>query len=229
MSIILYTTIFLMGLLIGFAINLRINEEKNKKNTIVYGVFIGLLFILYAISIGLSYKNVATNISMYFMFGIIYILDLLIIAKIDKKNIEIKKPVVLFGFIITALFVVYKYFLEKDTAIYRNVLYMIITSIILIIDVLYQRYKGKSNYTLNILLISAIMTMFTNEGIYILTACYTLLTIGFILLIKTIKNRNKKYVKKEKKEKTILPIGFYMCIGHIIIYIFANMFSTYIL
>ena len=84
------------------------------------------------------------------------------------------------------------------------------------------RKKGENNYTLDILLLSLMMILFTYETVCIYTVIITLLSISFHLFFAELHKRKSKVVKKVRIERTELPIGFYMCAANIFMLLVTN-------
>ena len=142
-----------------------------------------------------------------FIFSIIYLLVLIGIAIIDKKEHKISKRILLVGFIVEAI----------------QIIYLIIFVILLIIDTIIIRKKGESLYVLQILMLCMYMAIFTDKYIFAVTVIYTLLVIGLYILIGKISTiRKRRVIKKQNaKELAKLPIGFYLCIADILVLIYS--------
>lgn len=206
----------------------RYCKEKIRPRYLLLEILSGLVFILFALSIKLSIFTLDVQKIVYFIVGILYLTTLFIIAGIDKENIKIEKPVLLFGFISVTLYMIYLYVLEKDTNMYRYVIYLILACLLLLFSTLYLRKKGKDSYSIDILILSMLMVLFTYETVYIYTVIITLLAISIQLLIVKLKNRQSKVVKKVIVESAKIPIGFYMCVSNIIVLIVTNFMVFYI-
>ena len=84
------------------------------------------------------------NTWIYFIFGILYLASLFIIAGIDKERTYIQKSVLLFGFIIQTIYIIYLYIVENNFNIYRYVIYLSIICILMLIDIFILRKKQKT-------------------------------------------------------------------------------------
>ena len=189
---------------------------------ILLEIMSGIVFVLFAASIKFTLIPFNSKMLVYFIFGILYLATLFIIAGIDKERIEIEKPVLIFGFVCVALYMIYLYIVENDPNIYRYVIYLLLACIILLFSTSYLRKKGENNYTLDILLLSLMMILFTYETVCIYTVIITLLSISFHLFFAELHKRNSKVVKKVRIESTKLPIGFYMCAANILMLLVTN-------
>ena len=157
-----------------------------------------------------------------FIFSIIYLLVLIGIAIIDKKEHKISKKILLVGFIVEAIQIIYLYINNKYHLI-EFLIYLVIFVILLIIDTIIIRKKGESLYVLQILMLCMYMAIFTDKYIFAVTVIYTLLVIGLYILIGRISTiRKRRVIKKQNaKELAKLPIGFYLCIADILVLIYS--------
>ena len=78
-----------------------------------------------------------------FIFSIIYLLVLIGIAIIDKKEHKISKKILVVGFIVEAIQIIYLYINNKYHLI-EYLIYLVIFVILLIIDTIIIRKKGES-------------------------------------------------------------------------------------
>ena len=157
-----------------------------------------------------------------FIFSLIYLLVLIGIAIIDKKEHKISKKILLVGFIVEAIQIIYLYINNKYHLI-EYLIYLVIFVILLIIDTIIIRKKGESLYVLQILMLCMYMAIFTDKYIFAVTVIYTLLVIGLYILIGRISTiRKRRVIKKQNaKELAKLPIGFYLCIADILVLIYS--------
>lgn len=200
----------------------RYCKEKIRTRYILLEIMSGLVFVLFAASVKLSLFSINLQTLAYIIIGLLYIATLFIIAGIDKERIRIEKPVLLFGFICVTLYMIYLYIVENDTSIYRYVIYLILSCILLLFSILYLRKKGTDSYTIDVLVLSMLMILYTYEVVYIYTVIITLLAVSIQLLIQKLHQRKSKILKRVKIENNKIPIGFYMCVSNIIILLATN-------
>ena len=205
----------------------RYCKQKIRIRYLLLEVFSGLIFVLFAFSIKLSLFTMNQQVLVYYIFGILYLATLLIIAGIDKEKIRIEKPVMLFGFICVTIYIIYLYILEKDISIHRYVIYLLAACVFEIINIIYLRKKGKDNYTLDILILSVLMILYTYEVVYIYTVIITLLAIAMHSFLLELHNRKYKAVKNVKVKSETPPIGLYMCASNIIMLLVINLIIFY--
>lgn len=197
----------------------RYCKQKIRPRYFLLEIMSGIVFVLFAVSLKLNILH--TNIStwIYFIFGILYFASLFIIAGIDKEKNYIQKSVLLFGFIVQAIYIIYLYIVEKDFNIYRYVIYLSIICILMLVDIFILRKKVKNSYVIENLLLCMLMLGYTYETITILTIIFTLLCIALQMLLSKI---NKKKNIRKNEEITKIPIGFYLCVTNIVCLIVTN-------
>ena len=186
--------------------------KKISPRYIIFEIISGLTFLLFVLSLNIN-MQASINLYIYFIFVILYLTFIFLIAGIDKENIKIDKSVLIFGGVISVLYIVYLYIIEK-VSIYRYIIYLAIYILLTIIQFIVIRKKKKENYTLGILTLLTIMTIFTAEYVTINTIIIALFAIAIYLLIYRIKNKS---VKAEVIDK--FPIGYFLSISNIIVFL----------
>jgi len=199
----------------------RYCKQKIRPRYFLLEIMSGIVFVLFAMSLKLNILQTETNTWIYFIFGLLYLASLFIIAGIDKEKIQIQKSVLLFGFIIQTIYIIYLYIVENNFNIYRYVIYLSIICILMLIDIFILRKKAKNSYVIENLLLCVLMLGYTYETITILTIIFTLLCIAIQMLLNKV---NKK--KNIRRDETItkIPIGFYLCVTNIVCLITTNFF-----
>ena len=200
----------------------RYCKEKIRPRYLLLEILSGIVFVLFALSIKLSIFNFNQSILVYFIVGLLYIASLFIIAGIDKEKIRIEKPVLLFGFICVSLYMMYLYIVENNTNMYRYVIYLVLSCLLILFSIVYLRKKGKDSYAIDVLVLSMLMILYTYEVVYIYTVITTLLAVAIQLLIHKIITRKSKTVKKDSIKNIKVPIGFFMCTANIVIMLTTN-------
>ena len=210
----------------------RYCKKEIKPNKFLIEIFTGILFLFFAISIKLNLHTLNTSTLIYFLIGIIYLTIILIIAGIDKKYFIINKPLLIIGFICTAIHIIYLYISEnpKDIGMYRYVVYLILECFLVLFSVIYLKKKGKDSYTIDILMLAILMIIYTYEAVSIYTVMITLIAIVLQLILQRIlkRKRNSKYVKGIKIEHSKIPVGFYMVMANITALLITNYTLFYI-
>lgn len=204
--------------------------QKIRPRYLLLEILSGIVFVLFALSFKLNIFHIfvgEAQVVAYLIAGFLYIATLFIIAGIDKENIKIEKPVLLFGFICVIFYIIYLYIVGIETNIYRYVIYLVAFCILTFFSTIYLRKKVKDSYPIDILLLLIFMLMFTYEVVCIYTIIITLLAVAIQLLLKKVNKKKNKSVKEEKVESKI-PIAFYMCVANILTLIVTNFYIFYI-
>lgn len=200
----------------------RYCKNKIRPRYLLLEILSGLVFLLLAISIKLSIFTMNQQVLIYFVTCTLYIATIFIIAGIDKERIRIEKPVLLFGFICVTMYMIYLYVVDRSTSMYRYVIYLAITCLLMLFSIGYLRKKGKDSYTIDILMLSMMMILYTYEAVYIYTVIFTLIAIAIQLILNKLSVKKYKYVKNIKVESSKIPVGFYMCTANIFMLLLTN-------
>lgn len=180
----------------------------------------GLLFMFFAWALNFNVYD-GLNIIQIVEFVLIslYIIFLFLVGQIDKERGIIDKRVIIYGFLISILKVLFDYFISKNQNITYNLNRIIIyLLIILILNIISIKRKGKENYYISLMIICAIMSIFTYEITTILSITYAILIVAIKLLIDNVVNKKNKTISKERVK---MPVTFYLAISNIIIVIIA--------
>lgn len=200
----------------------RYCKQKIRPRYLLLEILSGVVFVLFAMSIKMSIFTLDISKLVYFVFTLLYFVTLFILAGIDKEKRKLEKSVLLFGYIIETLYIIYLYIVEKDPNIYRYVIYLSIICILVLLDILVLRRKVKDSYPIEILLLCMLLLVYTYEAVTILTITFTLVVIGIYGVMKKITNYSKKSVQKVLEKNNVQPIAFYLCVTNIICFIIAN-------
>lgn len=196
----------------------RYCKEKIRPRYLILEVLSGIIFLLFAISLKIDIYNLEIQKLVYLLFGMLYISTLFLIGGIEKENHFISNSVLLFGLIIQAVYIIYLYII--NASIYKYVIYLFIMLVIIFINTILLKKKGKENYTLQILILCLYLVMATREETVILSIILTLLLIAIkeIMISRSVNNSS---IIEEKEDKKI-PIGYYLCFSNIIVLILQN-------
>ena len=198
----------------------RYCKQKIRPRYLLLEILSGIVFVLFAISVKLNILENSLSTIVYFVFGLLYIATLFILAGIDKEKIQVEKSVLLFGYIIEVLYIVYLYIVEHDPNIYRYVIYLAIICALVLLDTVMLRKKAKNSYPVDVLLLCMFILTFTYSGVSFLTIIMTLLTITLYMIFQKIfSNKNRNNTVKEN-----IPIAFYLCMSNMIILIVTNFY-----
>ena len=205
----------------------RYCKQKIRPRYFLLELLSGIVFVLFALSLKLDILETNLSTFVYFVFGLLYFATLFIIAGIDKEKIQIEKSVLLFGYIVETIYIMYLYIVEHDPNIYRYAIYLGIICLFVILDITILRKKAKNSYPIEILLLCMMILTFTFEAVTIFSIGITLFAIAFTLILKKIINLKQKSVKKTRKEITKIPIAFYLCVANVICVIVSNFYIFY--
>ena len=205
----------------------RYCKQKIRPRYLLLEILSGIVFVLFAISIKLNILTTNLSTWIYFGFGLLYFVTLFIIAGIDKEKIKIEKSVLLFGYLVETLYIIYLYIVEKDPNIYRYVIYLAIICIFILIDIAILRKKAISSYPIEILLLCMLLLTFTYETVTFLTITFTLLCIAFHQIGHKLADKKKRKKQTTKQKQMAIPIGFYLCVTNIICLCIANFYIFY--
>lgn len=194
----------------------RYCKQKIRPRYLILEALSGLFFVIVAYLMNLSVYNLDKIKIIEYIFFVLYFTFIVLMAGIDKEYRTINKPVLMYGIIVSIMYIVYLYIIEK-TSIYRYVIYLVLFLLLLSFDTINLKKKAKTSYTILILMVITIMAAFTGEYITIGTIITTLLAIALTLLIKKIKQ--PKTTKTSKQYNQNIKIGFYLSVFNIIYFI----------
>lgn len=203
----------------------RYCKEKIRPRYLILETISGLFFVVVAYLMGLSIFNIETAKVIEYSFFALYFTFIVLMAGIDKEYRTINKPVLMYGVIISIMYIVYLYIIEK-TSIYRYVIYLTLFLIILILDTIRLKKKAKNSYTYSILMVIIVMAVFTGEYTTIASIVTTLLLVAITLLIK--KLRKNKTVKTTEQYNKNIKLGLYLSIANILYFIFILSYYKFI-
>lgn len=187
----------------------RYCNEKIRPRYLILEIFSGLAFLILAISVKFNYQSINSILNLSFL--LIYASVLFIIAGIDKENKKIQSNVLIFGFIVQLIYIIYQYIL-KTLNIYQYVMYLILFFIIIFI--LKNTIKNNKKYMIQLVLLSLYMIFYSNIINYIFS---------LVLSLALIKIYN--IFSKNKLNST--PIGFYLCVSNIVVIAISNIIVNY--
>lgn len=191
----------------------RYCKQKIRPRYLILEATSGLFFVVMAILMGLGIYNLDKFIIIEYVFFVLYFTFIVLMAGIDKEYRTINKPVLMYGVIISIMYIIYLYIIEK-TSIYRYVIYLALFLILLLLDTIKLKKHAQNSYLYSILMVIIIMAIFTGEYIILNSIIITLIVIAFVLICK-MTNKNKN-VKTEKQYSKQLKIGLYLALSDIV-------------
>lgn len=194
----------------------RYCKNKIRPRYLILETISGLFFVIIAYLMKLSIYNLNLINIIEFSFMILYFTFIIITSGIDKEHKMINKPLLVYGIIISIMYIVYLYIIEK-TSIYRYVIYLVLFVLILIIDSITLKKHAKNNYNYSCLTFIIIMSIFTGEYITIISIIMTLLVILIDFIIKKL-NQTKSIIHHKKYNERI-SITLYLSIFNVVCFI----------
>ena len=123
----------------------RYCKQKIRPRYLILETLSGILFVLFGYLMGVNVYNLQVINVIEYAFFVLYLTFIVLIAGIDKEYRQINKPVLMYGIILSIVYIVYLYIIEK-TSIYRYVIYLVAITIILLIDTITLKKHAKNNY-----------------------------------------------------------------------------------
>lgn len=201
----------------------RYCKQKIKSRYLILETLSGLFFVGIAYLMRINIYNLEIIKIVEYAFFVLYFTFIILMSGIDKEYKKINKPVLVYGIIISIMYIVYLYIIEK-ASIYRYVIYLVAFVLLLLVDTITLKKHAKNNYTYSILIALIIMTIFTGEYVTISSVIYALLAIAIDLVLKKIKNKKNNTKNKEKE-----PIGLYLSVFNILYFIIVLAFCNQII
>ena len=196
----------------------RYCKKKIRPRYFILEILSGIFFVLVAYLLGLSYQNMSVEAILNFVFFVLYFTFIVLFAGIDSEYRKINKQVLMYGIIISLMYIVYLCIIDL-TSIYRYGIYLVLYIILLLTDTIYLKKKALDSYPLDILLAIIIMIIFTSEYIVINSCIATLLSIAIYLIIRKVQIAKGKSKKTETEINKEISVGLYMSITNILFYI----------
>ena len=204
----------------------RYCKEKIRPRYFIIETISGIFFVLVAYLMGLSLENLNKTQIIDYAFIVLYFTFIILMAGIDKENRKISKPVVMYGVIISIIYIVYLCIIDI-TSIYRYGIYLVLYIIVLLLDTVTLKKRAINKYVYSIVLSVITMAIFSGEYATILSVITTLLAIAIYELLIKIKN-NSKSKKAEKNVAETISIGFYLAIPNIVYFIWILAFYKFL-
>ena len=203
----------------------RYCKEKIRPRYFIIELISGISFVAIAYLMNLNIESITITKIIDFAFIVLYLTFVIIMAGIDKEDRSKTKPIIMYGVIISIIYIVYLCIIDQ-TSIYRYGIYLLFYLIVLVLDTIALKKKAEDRYTYNILLTAITMAVFTGEYVTILAIITTLLAIVIYELLQKIKNKKNNVENKAVAEN--ISIGFYLAIPNIIFFIFVLAYYRYL-
>jgi len=189
-------------------------KEKISPKYLLLEIFAGFLFLIFAIAVDININRISTFAATTLVMGSIYIATLFLIGSVDRETRNIPKGVMIFGLIVQTLYIVYLYMLEVN--IYRYIMYLFIMLILMIVETIYLKKKGKSIYGIQLFILCMYIVMWVREDLAILSIIITL----WMIVIEQILKEPNKEITDTKIES--VPIASWICFSSITLFIIES-------
>lgn len=241
MNILFYTGLFIIGIIIGCYWNIKTEEipknldlkrkyySKNPNQKIlsklIYMVIGGISSVVLGNVLKVNIHEIdVLNITIY-IFAMLYISTLVVIAGIDKNYLKIDKKVIAFGIVTSIIYMIYLFVIDL-VSVHLNIIYLTIYMILLLIDSFLLRKFAKDSYIVNILMVLAIILAFTDLRTLTYTVVMAVSAIGVYSLI--LKAQNRKSGNSELKISQI-PVGYFITVSNIVVIFMIRIFEGYLI
>lgn len=238
MNILFYTILFMIGIVVGSfcaeeaeeipkSLDFKRTHYNNRKHEQILSKSTYLL--IGAVSTVILGSTLKINLDEFdfskiiiFIFAMIYVSSLSVIAGIDKNYSKIAKETLAFGIVSSILYMLYLCVVDL-ASINLNAIYLAIYIGLLILDTFILRKFAKDSYVINTLLLLIMILVFTD----LKTLTYTLVmaVIAIILYLILIKRQNKNVKKKIKINE--IPVGYFIASSNIIVLFIVKIFENY--
>lgn len=187
-------------------------KKKIRPRYLILEALSGIFFVVIAFFMGLSVECLSITKLVEYGFFVLYFTFIILIAGIDKEINFIKKSVLIYGIIVSVMYMVYLYIIEKSS-IYRYVMYLMLFVMLLLLDNFKFKKYNKGSYTYSLLIVVLVMVIFTGEFI---TGISIISILGAILLYLIWHKINNKNVDGNFK---FIPIAFYLAIFNVVYFL----------
>lgn len=203
----------------------RYCKEKIRPRYFILELMSGIIFLIVAIFMNFNIENLTIIKILDYAFFALYFTFVVLMAGIDKERREINRSVLAYGIILSILYMIYLYIIEK-TSIYRYIIYLVAYTIILLVDNITLKKYAKNKYIFGITLTVIIMAILTGEYVAYESIIIVLIAMAIDTIVKKIKKR-KKLKKENYMEKE--QIGYMLGISNMVIFVFILICNYYIL
>jgi len=191
--------------------------KKISKSYFLIELLMGLAALGIFLSISPNIESISILSFTEFLYLMIFVTTIVIIAGIDRNYKKINKKIIFVGTLVGFVHIIYLYIINNTNiiSIYKYVIYFFIVCILAIITNKYKLFKYK--YLLEILMICIYINMFVISEIFLITAVLTMISLTASIIIKKHKIKiDQSDILAEKDVNLDIPIAFYLCISNII-------------
>lgn len=239
MNILFYAILFIIGIVVGSIWAIQANEipkelamkkthHSNKKNeelasNLTYIIIGGVISVILADVLKININEFDLFKITIYIFAMLYISTLILVAGIDRLYSKIEKSLITFGIITSIIYMIYLIAIDLKS-IYIEAIYLAIYLILLIIDAFLLRKYAKDSYIIDTLLLLMIIIVYTNLNILIDTVLMAIIAVG--LYVFMLKRKKRKQGNKKIKINEI-PVGYFISASNIIVLFMTRFFQNY--
>ena len=203
--------------------------EKIRIRYLILEVLSGLVFLIEYMALNMHFPDLSFAKIAYFISFVFMYVTIAIISGIDKEYRRVHLGVLLFGFIMQGIYILYLYVTLKEgvSVMYRYGMYLILMILLCALDTFFLKEKAESKYVLEVLMLLSYIGGVVGSEL--------LLIIALLSIVLIIIDRIAKQIKKIANEKpdilqeNFIPktrIGFFVGMSAIIVTI-AETFLKY--
>lgn len=182
----------------------RYCKEKIRPRYLLLEIFSGLVFLLLALSYGISIETTAVEYASFAIL-ILFLCCIFITAGIDKEKYIIPNGVILYGFVIAVIKNIFEFFAVKNS-IYANIIgFIAIPLLLLLINMIFVKcfHYEEAPFGEGDIKYLAVIGLFCGFGLQVMILELSLLCILFYKLFEIL-------ARKEKKK---IAWGFYLSVA----------------
>ena len=191
--------------------------EKIRIRYLILEVLSGLVFLTEYIALNMEFPYIDITKIAYFISFVFMYVTIAIISGIDKEYRKIHLGVLLFGFIMQGLYILYLYITLKS-GIYRYGMYLIFMILLCGLDTFFLKSKAESKYILEVLMFLTYIGAVAGSELLLIIVIVTAIMIGAYQIIARIKKISKD--KPDILQENFIPktrIGFFLGISTILV------------
>ena len=241
MNILFYTILFIIGSVVGsyWAVRAReipkildlkkthrkIKPKQELISELIYIMIGGMSAVILANILNIHIEEFDIAKMLIYVFAMLYISALVLIAGIDRIYTRIEKKTLAFGIISSILYMLYLCMIDLAST-HLSVIYLAIYMVLLVIDSFLLRKFAKDSYILNLLMVLTMILVFTD----LKTLTYTLIMALIAVILQIILLNMQKSRNGNKKVKiNEIPVGFFVAASNIIVLFMVRVFENYII
>lgn len=195
----------------------RYCHKKISNSYFIIELLMGLASIGLYTSLHVTWETMSILTLIEYLYLMIFVTTLVLIAGIDKNYKKIWKPIIFFGCLIGFVHIIYLYIIKNVTiiSIYKYVIYFVVICILSWITTKHRYFKY--SYLLEIMMICIYINMFVIAEVFLITAILTMISLLIGIAIKRSKTKiDESDILAEKNSNINLSIGFCLCISNIL-------------